>query len=103
MKESDSVHVHLNEYESLSSHILAQGTTLEDELRAMMLMTSLSPSWETFVTTMCNASTTAMKYSKVTSAILTEAPQRKSFAKDSTNEAYSPEQNEIFERMNQTV
>ena len=32
MKESDSVQTHLNEYESLSSQISAQGTTIEDEL-----------------------------------------------------------------------
>ena len=38
MKESDSVQTHLNEYESLSSQISAQGTTIEDELRAMLLM-----------------------------------------------------------------
>ena len=50
MKESDSVQAHLNEYESLSSQITSQGTTIEDELRAMILMSSL-PSWETFVTT----------------------------------------------------
>ena len=88
MKESDSVQAHLNEYESLSSQITPQGTTIEDELRAMILMSSLPSSWETFVTTMCNASTTAMKYSEVTSAILTEAARRKSFTKDLVEEAY---------------
>ena len=54
----------------------------------MILMSSLPSSWETFVTTVCNASTTAIKYSEVTSAILTEAAQRKSFIKDSAEEAY---------------
>ena len=88
IKESDSVQTHLNGYESLSSQISAQGTTIEDELRAMLLMISLPPSWETFVTTMCNASTTVVKYSEVTSAILTEAAQRKSLAKDSIDEVY---------------
>ena len=88
MKESDLVQTHLNEYRSLSSQISAQGTTIEDELRAMLLMSSLPSSWETFVTTVCNASTTAVKYSEVTSAILTEAAWRKSFAKDSADEAY---------------
>ena len=88
MKESDSVHTHLNEYESLNSQISAQGTTIEDELRSMLLMSSLPSAWETFVTTVCNASTTTVKYSKVTSAILTEASRRKSFAKDSADKAY---------------
>ena len=61
---------------------------MEDELRAMFLMSSLPSSWETFVTTMCNASTTVVKYSEVTSVVLTKAARRKSFAKDSTDEAY---------------
>ena len=50
-------------------------------------MSSLPSSLENFVTTVCNAST-ASKYSEVTSAILTEAAWRKSFAKDSVEEAY---------------
>ena len=54
----------------------------------MILMSSLPSSWETFVTTVCNASTTTIKYSEVTSAILTEAARRNSFTKDSTEEAY---------------
>ena len=71
MKDSDSVQAQLNEYESLSSQLTSQGTTIENELRAMILMSSLPPSWETFVRTVCNASSAAIKYSKVTSAILT--------------------------------
>ena len=38
MKDSDSVQAHLNEYESLSSQISSQGWTIEDELRAMILL-----------------------------------------------------------------
>ena len=88
MKESDSVQAHLNEYENLSSQILSQGTEIEDELRAMLLMSTLPSSWETFVTTVCNASTVATKYYEVTSTILTEVARRKSFTKDSAEEAY---------------
>ena len=46
MKESDSVQAQLNEYDSLSSQITSQGTTIEDELRAMILMSSLPSSWK---------------------------------------------------------
>ena len=88
MKEFDSVQAHLNEYESLNSQIAAQETIIEDELKAMLLMSSLPPSWETFVTTVCNASTMTIKYSSVTSTILTEAAQRKLFANDLANDAY---------------
>ena len=79
---------HLNEYGSLRSQISAKGTTIKDELREMLLMSSLPSSWETFITTVCNASKTVVKYSEVTSAILTEVARRKSFAKDSEDEAY---------------
>ena len=50
MKESDSVQALLNEYESINSQILAQGMTIDDELKALLLMSSLPMSWETFVT-----------------------------------------------------
>ena len=69
MKESDSVQAHLNEYESLISQVLAQGNTIEDKLREMLLMSSLPPSCETFATTVCNASTTTVKYSEVTRSL----------------------------------
>ena len=59
MKESDSVHAHINEYESLNSLISAQGTIIEDELKAMLLMNSLPSSGETFIATMCNLSIAA--------------------------------------------
>ena len=48
------------QYESLSSQIFSEGTTIVDELRAMILMSSLPSSWETFVTTVCNTSTTVI-------------------------------------------
>ena len=60
MNESDSVHAHLNEYESLRSQILTQGMTIKDELNVMLL------------TILCNALTSAVKYSEVTSSILTK-------------------------------
>ena len=76
MKESDSVHAHLNEYESLCSQILTQGMTIKDELNVILL------------TIVCRTLTSVVKYSEVTSSILTEATRRKSFANDSANDAY---------------
>ena len=82
MKKSDSVQAHLNEYKSPNSQILAQETTIQDELKVMLLMSRFPPSWETFVTTVCNASIVAMKYIEIMSSILTEATRRKSFVHD---------------------
>ena len=87
MKESDLVHAHINEYKNLNPQISAEGTTIEDELKAMLVMSSLPPSWETFVTTLCNASTTAVKYSEVTSSILTKVAKRKSLVHDLASDA----------------
>jgi hypothetical protein len=72
MKESDSITAHLNDYEGIISQLSAQGMTIDDEIKALLLMSTLPPSWETFVTTVCNASAAAVKYSETTSSILSE-------------------------------
>ena len=77
MKEFNSVHAHINEYGSPKSQISTQGMMIEDELKSMLLMSSLPPSWETFVTTVCNVLSIVVKYSEATSSILTELAQRK--------------------------
>jgi hypothetical protein len=52
-------------------------------------MSSLPPSWETFVMTICNASATALKYSETKSSILSEDARRKTFVQNSASEAYT--------------
>jgi hypothetical protein len=89
MKESNSIMAHLNEYEGVISQLSAQGMTMDDELKALLLMSTLPPSWETFVTTVCNASAAAVKYSKTTSSILSEDARRKMFVQNSASEAYT--------------
>jgi hypothetical protein len=49
MKESDSITAHLNDYEGIISQLSAQGMMIDDELKALLLMSTLPPSWETFV------------------------------------------------------
>jgi hypothetical protein len=44
MKESDSITDHLNDYEGIISQLLAQGTMIDDELKALLLMSSLPAS-----------------------------------------------------------
>jgi hypothetical protein len=53
MKESDLITAHLNDYEGIISQLSAQGMTIDDELKTLLLMSTLPPSWETFVTTVC--------------------------------------------------
>jgi hypothetical protein len=89
IKESDSIMAHLNDYEGVISQLSVQGKTIDDELKALLLMSSLPPSWETFVTTVCNVSTTAVKYSETMSSILSEDARRKTFVQNSAIEAYT--------------
>jgi hypothetical protein len=89
MKESDSITAHLNDYEGIISQLSSQGMTIDNELKALLLMSSLLPSWETFVTTVCNTSATEVKYSETMSSILSEDARRKTFVQTSANEAYT--------------
>jgi hypothetical protein len=89
MKESDTITAHLNEYEGVNSQLSAEGMRIDDELKALLLMSSLPPSWETFVPTICNVSATAIKYSETTSSIFSEDAQRKTFVQNSASEAYT--------------
>jgi hypothetical protein len=63
--------------------------TIDDELKALLLMSSLPPSWETFVMTVCNASVVAVKYSEITSSILFEDARTKAFIQNSASDAYN--------------
>ena len=79
LKESDLVMAHLNAYKGIVSQLLAQGMKINDELSALMLMSILPPSWQTFVATMCNSSLTNITYSIATNSITFEDARRKWF------------------------
>ena len=80
---------HLSAYETLIVQLSSQGMTIEYELHALILLSSLLLSWKTFCTSICNASTMAMTYSSATRSILCEDAQRKSFEQNSSGEAYT--------------
>jgi hypothetical protein len=44
MNQSDSITAHLNEYEGVISQLSAQGMTIDDELKPLLLMSNLPPS-----------------------------------------------------------
>jgi hypothetical protein len=44
MKESNSITAYLNDYEGIISQVSAQGMTIDDEVKALLLMSSLPPS-----------------------------------------------------------
>ena len=89
MKQSNSIQAQLNKYESINSHISAQGMKIDDELKALLFISSLNPlSCEKFVTTVRNVSATTIKYSEITSSILLEDTSRKTFVHESRSDAY---------------
>ena len=88
MKESDSVTAHLSAYMIFIVQLSSHGMTIEEELRGFILLSSLPPSWETFLMTICNASTIAMTYASMTGSILSEDARRKSFKQSTSGEAY---------------
>jgi hypothetical protein len=51
MRESDPITAHLNDYEGIISQLSGQGMTIDDELKALLLMSSLPLSWEAFTIT----------------------------------------------------
>jgi hypothetical protein len=63
--------------------------TIDDELKALLLMSTLPPSWETFVRTVCNASAAAVKYFETTSSILSEDARRTTFVQNTASEAFT--------------
>ena len=63
--------------------------TIEEELRALILLNSLPSSRETFVMTICNASFTEMTYPSTTGTILSKDARRKSFEHNRSGEAYA--------------
>jgi hypothetical protein len=79
MQEPDWITTHLNEYDGIISQLEAHGMTIDDKLKALLLMRSLLPSWETLITTVCNASTTVVKYFETMSSLLTEDAWMKTF------------------------
>ena len=89
MKEFDSFNSHLSTYENLIAQLSSHGMTIDKELHALIMMSSMPPSWETFVTTISNASTTAMNYASAIRSILIEDARRRSFKKTSSGEAYA--------------
>jgi Trp operon repressor len=89
MKESDSIMAHLYAYETIIAQLSSQGMTIEEELRALILLSNLPPSRETFVTTICNATSTAMTYASATGAILSEDARRKLFEQNTSRDAYT--------------
>ena len=89
MKESTVVASHLNEFDSLFAQIRAQKMQIDDEMKAIHLLCSLPPSWDTFCTAISNSAPDGkLVYNDVSGALLGEEIRRKSMGSSHHGEAH---------------
>ena len=89
MKESTVVASHLNEFDSLFAQIRAQKMQIDDEMKAIHLLCSLPPSWDTFCTAISNSAPDGkLVYNDVSGALLGEEIRRKSMGGSHHGEAH---------------
>lgn len=79
MREGQSVLTHLNEFNKTFSHVIQHGLNLDDEVKSSLLLVSLPPSWDTFVTATSNSHHLQV-YADVESAIMQEDMNRQNRA-----------------------
>ncbi|RVW14266.1 Retrovirus-related Pol polyprotein from transposon TNT 1-94 [Vitis vinifera] len=78
-KEGTPIAEHLNEIKSIVNQLAAMKITFDDELQALLLLSSLPESWETLVVTVSNSTPDGVvTMSQVTSSLLNEETRRKS-------------------------
>ena len=78
-KEGTPIVEHLNEIKSIVNQLAAMKITFDDELQALLLLSSLPKSWETLVVTVSNSTLDGVvTMSQVTSSLLNEETRRKS-------------------------
>ena len=79
MKEGQSILAHLNEFSKTFSHVIQHGLSLDDEVKSSLLLVSLPPSWDTFVTATSNSHHLQV-YADVEGAIMQEDMNRQNRA-----------------------
>ncbi|CAL9121196.1 unnamed protein product, partial [Musa textilis] len=80
-KEGASIAEHLNEIQSITNQLSSMKMSLDDELQALLLLSSLPESWETLVVSLSNSAPDGIvTMSQVTSSLLNEELRRKTSA-----------------------
>ena len=87
-KNGSPIPEHLNEIKSSVNQLASMKIVFDDELQALMLLSSLPESWETLVVTVSNSTPDGVvTMDQVTSSLLNEETRRKS-AGSSHSEAF---------------
>ncbi|KAA8523891.1 hypothetical protein F0562_010314 [Nyssa sinensis] len=77
-KEGGSIADHLNEFQSVVNQLATMKMVIEDELQALLLLSSLPDIWETLVVTMSNSAPDGkLSMGQVSSSLFNEETRRK--------------------------
>ena len=77
-KEGTPIAEHLNEIKSIVNQLAAMKITFDDELQALLLLSSLPESWETLVVTLSNSAPDGVVTMGQVTSLLNEETRRKS-------------------------
>lgn len=84
-KDGTSVNEHLNEMQNIVNQLSSMNMVLDDELQALLLLSSLPDSWETLAISVINSAPDGvLSMNQVTASLLNEETRRKSM-----NSSYS--------------
>ena len=79
MNEGSSVQDHVNEFNTITNQLTSVSLEFEDEVRALLILCSISDSWNNFVMAVSNSSSNAkLVFDEVVGTILSEDMRRKS-------------------------
>ncbi|KAF8387595.1 hypothetical protein HHK36_026248 [Tetracentron sinense] len=82
-KEGGPIAEHLNEFQGVVNQLTTMKLVLDDELQALLLLSSLPDSWETLVVTVSNSAPNGeLSMSLVTNSLFNEETRRKSAGTD---------------------
>ena len=82
-KDGASVSEHLNQVQSIVNQLLAMEVVLDEEMQAMLLLSSLPDSWETLVISVSNSTPDGkLTMTQVTGSLLNEETRRKASGVD---------------------
>ncbi|VFQ80312.1 unnamed protein product [Cuscuta campestris] len=87
-KDGDSIVVHMNEFQGVVNQLAGMKMKLEDELQALLLLSSLPDSWDTLVVSLSNSAPEGkMTMEMVKASLLNEEARRKESGYPSQSEA----------------
>nr|AAR96002.1 retrotransposon-like protein [Musa acuminata] len=77
-KDGDNIVKHISLFQSLANKLVAMKMNIDDEIQGLLLLSSLSESWETFVVTICNSTLEGtLTIDMVKDSLLNEDARRK--------------------------